>query len=417
MVLFFPVRLDEARLKQALARVLNDFPLYAGKLRLTGTNLTVEHGVCPVQFETVQSTVGLEHLMAEVRAGRTRAVEPSLSRLKITLTREVTLAVRLTEAREGCALSMVWNHAVGDMHSTMLLMRAWEAAYAGRPYETPIMVADRDAYLREVMPDPVAARSALSRGSYLQAFAQRWALMQPATRVNLEYSTAQLRTLREALSQNKRVTTNDAVCAHVFGAVRRLAGATDPTNLCLVVNFRKRLGLSDRLLGNMTSLLDQPVDEIDSSAQTAASIRDALDHYTARHSNYQATMRVVDVNLRPVDRLRVVTRQYKPGTGDMMVTSWANFGAYDLCFGTARPQLFYPLILGAARLPPWVTIVYELPAARGLGLMLALPPALAQRCLSAEGQALLHRVERTSELAPRTEWYRPESCTTVAAAP
>jgi hypothetical protein len=397
--------------------VLNDFPLYAGKLHLTGTNLTVEHGTCPVQFETVQTTAGLEHLMAEVRAGRTRAVEPSLSRLKITLTREVTLAVRLTEAHDGCALSVAWNHAVGDMHSTMLLMRAWEAAYAGRPYETPIMVDDRDAYLREVMPDPVAARSALSRGTYLQSFAQRWALMQPATRVNLEYSAAQLRTLRETLSQNKRVTTNDAVCAHVFDAVRRLAGATDPTNLGLVVNFRKRMGLSDRLLGNMTSLLDQPVDEIDPPAQTAANIRDALDHYAMRHANFQATMRVVDVNLRIADRLRVLTRQYKPGTGDMMVTSWANFGVYDLCFGTARPQLFFPLILGAARLPPWVTVVYELPASRGLGLMLGLPPALAERCLSPVGQALLQRVERTSELATRSEWYRPEPCTTIAVAP
>jgi hypothetical protein len=417
MVLFYRRKLDVDKLEQALARVLTDFPLYAGTLRVTAERLTVEHGTCPAQFEVVHTDRTLDELMNDVRAGRAQTVEPAVSKLKITLTREVTLAVRLTETPDGSVLAVVWNHAIGDMHSTMLLMRAWEAAYSGRPYETPIIVQDRDRYLRDVMPDPVTARSAVQRGSLSQAVSQRLGLMRPAHRLLLEYSWPQLRTLRDSLSQARRVTINDALCAHVFTAVRRLAGATEPTRLCLVVNVRKRLGLSERLLGNMTALLAQPVDEVDPPAQTAAGLREGLEHYATRHANYQATMRVLDTTVSTLDRLRVINRQYGPGTGDMMVTSWANFGVYDLCFGNTQPHLFFPIILGAARQPQWVTVVYELPASRGLGLIMGLPEALAQRCSSPAGRAALYGFEHTEGAPCRTDWARPDPCTTAAAAP
>jgi hypothetical protein len=159
----------------------------------------------------------------------------------------------------------------------------------------------------------------------------------------------------------------------------------------LVVNFRKRLGLSDRIVGNMTSLLAQPVDELDTPAQVAAGIRDGLDHYATKHANYQATMRVLDVNTSMFERGRLVSRQFTPGDGDIMITNWNNFGWYDLAFERSKPTLFYPIVLGATALPQWVMVVYELPRSQGLGITVGLPPAVAERCLSPEGQALLQR--------------------------
>lgn len=154
MLFVYPDKLDAARLRDALASVLDDFPQYAGRLVPHGVGLTIQHDTGAALFETERSDASLESLRADVSAGNTRRLEPGVSLLRIAAAREALLAVRLTEARDGCVLAVKWNHSVGDMQSTMLLMRAWADAYAGRAWPKPILLRDRDAYLRAVMPDP-----------------------------------------------------------------------------------------------------------------------------------------------------------------------------------------------------------------------------------------------------------------------
>ena len=390
MLFLYEDKPDRLRLMAALARVLDDFPQYAGKLVASGVRLQIQHGGGAVAFEHARSDEALDALSAALNAGHARSLEPAVSKLRIAATREAPLAIKFTELRDGCALAVVWNHAVGDMHSTMLLMRAWADAYAGRVWEKPIVLTDRDAYLRSVMPDPGMVRSAARRASLPLAIALRLAYLRRAVRVSVEYSWAQLAAIHQALNIGRPITLNDAVSAHVYTVLRRLAGATEPTNLCLVVNFRKRVGLSSRLIGNMTSLLSQPVDELDTPAQIAASVRDGLEQYASKHANYQATMRVFDAHLSVSQRGSLISRQFSP-FGDIMITNWNGFGVYDLAFERAQPVLFRPIVRGVTELPQWVLIVYELPRSRGLALTVGLPPSLAERWSSPEGQALLRR--------------------------
>jgi hypothetical protein len=392
MLFVYPEKLDEVRLKRALACVLEDFPQYAGTFVRKGVRLRIQHAAGTVSFQSERTRASIKSWMAAVGAGRARAIEPQVSTLNVLRGREAALVVKFTEARDGCALGLSWSHAVGDMHSTALLMRAWANAYAGKPYEKPLSVPDRDRYLRAAMPNPSAARSSFRVGSWYEAVAFRWGLLRPATRVYMQYSTQELSTLQRALSTLRHVTINDALCAHVYTVLRRLAGATDPTNLCLTVNYRKRIGLSAGLIGNMTSLLAVAVDEVDTPAQLAAALRGGLDEYAARHANYHATLRVFEVNDRMTERVRLVSRQFTPGSGDIMITNWNNFGWYDLVFGECRPSLFHPIVLGATGLAQWVMIVYELPRSQGLGITLGLPAPIARRCLSPQGQALLHQL-------------------------
>jgi hypothetical protein len=390
MVFFYPCILDRDKLKTSLARVLNDFPQYAGKFVTNGVRLRIQHGAGAVSFETKRIDAPIAALAGDVHAGRSRTIEPRVSKFRILLSREVALAIRLTEARDGCALAVAWNHAVGDTHSTMLLMRAWADAYAGRSYEKPIFMSDRDAHLRSVLPDPSGVRSAARRESWSTAITDRLTVLRPATRFNIEFSSTQLAALRKSmLWGSRRVTINDAVCAHVYTVLRRLSGATESRNLCLVVNYRKRIGLSDRLVGNMISLLSRPVDEVDNPAQIAADIRAGLENYATKHANYHATMRVYDANDRFGERACVLSRQFKPGSGDILITNWNNFGLYDLAFGSSKPFLYEPLVLGATRLPEWVMIVYDRPQSMGLSVAVGLPHSVAKRCSSPEGQLLL----------------------------
>lgn len=395
MLFFYPEQLDAERLRRALARVLSDFSPYAGKLVARAVSLQIEHGAAPARFETVQHDSSLAQLMAELRSrGRCRELEPQIALFRLMLAREPMLLVRLTQLRDGSVLGIGWNHAVGDMHSTMLLMRAWADAYAGRDYQKPILVTERDAYMRSVLPNSLAVRSTARRTRILPALTQRFKLLQPSVRVDAEFPSSELFALQRALGSSslrgKTVSRNDALCAHVYSVLRRLSLTSHQTNMCLVVNYRKRVGLSDQVVGNMTSLLSQPVRKQHSASRTALSLRRRLDEYADKHVNYHPTSRVFHACSRPTQRVRLVSRQFRAGSGDIFITNWDNFGAYELAFDEVLPELFCPVVLGSAQLPQWFMIVYELPRAQGLAVTLGLPKAVAKRWQSAEGQALLH---------------------------
>jgi hypothetical protein len=389
MLFFYPEKLDSGRLRHALVRVLGDFSQYAGKLLPEGTTLQIQHGGRAVSFESVESNNQLNEVASELRAtGRCRELEPKASTLRVALARERTLLVRLTSLRDGCVLGVGWNHAVGDMQSTMLLMRAWASAYAGRMHEKPLMLTDRDAYYRAVLPDDPRARSVVRRLDLRSGISARLQLLRPAVQVRAEFSNAELRALQEAASASTRVSRNDALCSHVYAVLRRLSPMPHQTNLCLVVNFRKRLDLPEHVIGNMTSLIAQPVRRHHSAAHVAAGLRRKLDEYAEKHVHYHPTARAHRACTTHTQRLRLTSRQFRLGSGDIFITNWNGFGAYDLEFGESRPVYFHPMILGP-QLPQWFMIIYELPD-DGLAVTVALPKSIARRWTSREGQSLLH---------------------------
>ncbi|HTU61709.1 MAG TPA: acyltransferase [Polyangiales bacterium] len=411
MLFFYAEQLDAERLRHALSRVLNDFSPFAGKLVVRSSSLQIEHGAAPALFETAQRDKSLAQLTAELRShGRCRELEPQISILRLLLAREPMLLVRLTQLHDGSVLGIGWNHAVGDMHSTMLLMRAWADAYAGRAHKKPILVTERDAYMRSVLPNPLAVRPSARRARILPALAQRFELIRPSVRVHTEYSNSELLALQRALSsggaRSKMVSRNDALCAHVYTVLKRLSLTSRQTNLCLVVNFRKRIGLPDHIVGNMTSLVSQPVRKQYSASRIAAGLRRKLNEYANTQVNYHPTSRVFYACSRTSQRVRLVSRQFRAGSGDIFITNWDNFGAYDLAFDKARPELFRPIVLGSAQLPQWFMIVYELPRGQGLAVTVGLPKAVAKRWQSAEGQALLHTLPLEPVRCPEPQLER-----------
>lgn len=403
MLFFYSGKLDATKLRATLARVLDDFAQYAGKFDATLVRLQIHHGQAPVVFEETQEEMSLQQAMAESRAGRSKQLEPGISLLRVWLAREAGLVVRFTQLSDGCVLSVGWNHAIGDMHSTMLLLQAWAAAYSGKLHEKPLHVTDRDAYFRATLPNTGMARAAAGRADVKSALVARYRLLRSGTRVGIGYSFAELSALRHALSLRESVTLNDALCAHICSVLRELSGATNPTRLCLVVNYRKRLGLPEQLVGNMTTLVCQTIDELDSPAQIAAGLRQSLRDYATKHVNYHATLRVYRATQQAHERMRLVSRQFDPGSGDVFVTNWNNFGMYELAFDEHKPELCQPATLGL-QLPQWFMIVHELPNCEGLHVTVGLPRTLAERWCSAEGQALLRNPELFRERPEPPRW-------------
>lgn len=388
--LFFDTKLDHARLTRALSRVLQDFPMFAGSYDLGADVIQISHATHGVLFEHELRSESIAELERAARAGQAKWLAPKLSFARVLRRRETLFAVKHTTASNGSALWITWDHILGDMHSAMLFVRAWAAAYSDAAYVPPAQVFDRDVYLKEHMPNIRHARSSVRVIPWSTVARSVYWLGWPRKCINIEYSAQQLENIRNTLSTQRRVSINDAICAHLCVALRRISGLIDPTNLCLSVNYRKRVGIPDNVIGNLVTLIGQPVDEVDEPAEVAARLRTKLEEYNEKHVDYRASLRVFEAQPRS-QQTRVASRYFEPGRGDLLITNWNNFGAYELCFDGASPVFYMPVSFGLASPRPWCAIVYELPRKAGLGFSIGLTEALAERIAKSEGQTLLSR--------------------------
>jgi hypothetical protein len=156
----------------------------------------------------------------------------------------------------------------------------------------------------------------------------------------------------------------------------------------MTVNYRKRVGIAPHVVGNMVNVVAQPMIDTDATL-AAAGLRDQLDNFSTRCTDFHACMRVFDAHPKPLERMRVVSTQFVPGQGHLLVTNWTAFGAYDLTFDGARPIRFCSL----SKLPAYFMVVYERPERAGIGVQVSLPPKLAALLASDAGRELVMQPE------------------------
>jgi hypothetical protein len=123
------------------------------------------------------------------------------------------------------------------------------------------------------------------------------------------------------------------------------------------------------IVGSQTSLL---------SADCRGLAQEA-DEHADRHVNYHPTARVHHACSSNSQRLRLISRQFRPSSGDIFITNWNGVGAYDLAFADGPPSYFHPIILGDMQLPQWFIIIYELPCASGSAVTIGLPRTVARQ--------------------------------------
>jgi shikimate O-hydroxycinnamoyltransferase len=403
MAFFYREQLDPERLQTTLARVLDDFPIYAGKLRTVGADLRVEHAAIGAAFELVKCDTPLHVLEAAGNAGQSEVLGPKISFARALFGLESLLAIKLTSTPDGCCLCVTWNHTVGDLHSTMLLMRAWASAYVGESYASPVIPDDRVQYLKQMLPDHFDVASTVHLVSWRQIFRTISGIYAASRRTVLDFSWEELAGIQSAVSRDRQVTANDALCTRIYSVVRELSGTNVPANLCMTVNYRKRVGIAPNVVGNIVNVVAQPMPGTDAPL-AATGLRDQLDNFAARCTDFHACMREFDAHPKPLERMRVVSNQFRPGQGDLLVTNWTGFGAYDLAFGDARPIRFCSL----SKLPAYFMVVYERPERAGIGVQISLPPRLAALLDSDAGRKLvLERDVPEPRQHPAPIWASP----------
>ncbi|MDX6356931.1 MAG: hypothetical protein QOF98_3834, partial [Streptomyces sp.] len=132
VVHFFEDALDEERLAAGLAVALAHVPVFAGRLRTAGDALEIVCDGSGVPMDSYDVAETLRDLMGRV----TTPGAPLVDHVEATKARSgelPLLTVRISRTSDhGTALGVSWHHAVGDVQSFVLLMRAWSAAVEGQ---------------------------------------------------------------------------------------------------------------------------------------------------------------------------------------------------------------------------------------------------------------------------------------------
>ncbi|MBP0449353.1 hypothetical protein J5Y04_07280 [Kitasatospora sp. RG8] len=401
VVLFFQQALDEDRLAAGLARALERVPVFAGRLRTVDGALEVvcdDSGV-PVDGYDVDGT--LAEAMGRLTSAGAQLVDP-VDAPAARAGGVPLLTVRLTRpSAGGTVLGCSWHHAIGDLQSFMLLMHAWSAAVEGEELPEAELIEDQDAMLDGLLPAEDCGRPGFRLPSPVEAavLAREVAAGPRANRtVQIYFGDDEIARMRADFEKEsgRRLSSGDAICAHVVSVVRELDGDREERRLTVPVNARRPLGLPASLVGNLLSEVHLAQVPEDGPAALAAALRTAVEDFTGEHLNLRSNLAFLESLGR--DRLRdCVPLGFDPEQRRFSFSNWSRFGAYRIRFQGCRPVFFSP----AANYPlPWVSWTVEGFHGTGLLTTVVLPARLAARLRGAEGRAALHRHRDPADVLP-----------------
>ncbi|MER7767261.1 acyltransferase [Kitasatospora sp. NPDC096140] len=409
VVLCFEQPLDDDRLAAGLARALERVPVFAGRLRTVDGVLEAvcdDSGV-PLEVYTVDGT------LAEAMGRVTAAGSELVDRVDAPGARTggaPLLTVRVTRTADGgTLLGCSWHHAIGDLHSFMLLLRIWSAAVEGEPLPEAELVSDQDELLDGALPAEDCGRPGFRVPAPAEAelLAREVAAGPRANRtVQIAFTDTEVARMRAEFgaAAGRRLSAGDVLCAHLLATLRELDGDDAERMLTVPVNARRWLGLSPALVGNLLSEVHVPHRPGDGPAALAGALRAAVDEFPTAHLNLRANLGFLAALGR--SRLReCVPLGFDPQARRFSFSNWSRFGAYAVRFQGQRPVFFSP----AANYPlPWVCWTVEGFRGEGWLTTVVLPARLAARVRGAEGRAALHRFRTAADEPPASAAVLPK---------
>jgi hypothetical protein len=402
VVFFFARALDETRLAGGLARALAHLPVFAGRLRTRDETLEIvcdDAGV-PMTFvdvdEPLSGAIGRVTLPTSGFVTHVDAAGARLGGQQPLLTVQVS---RLSGG--GTALGCSWHHAVGDISSFMLLMRAWSASVEGVEPPAVRLVEDRDAYLDEVLPHEDSGRPALrllDAGEAADLRGQVELAARSSRTLQVYLGDAEVGRMREALSAaaGHELSRNDALCAHLVSTIRRLDGDPQTRVLTLPVDMRRRYDLPPGAVGNLLGEISLPWSPDGGPETLAVGIRAAVDDFTRSHLSFRANRAFLD-KIGPSRARECMPNGFDLAGRAISVSNWSRLGAYGVVFEGQRPAAFTPAT--SLRLP-WASWLVEGFDDSGFLYTVALPSGLAGRLRGPDGRAALHRFRHPDDPLP-----------------
>ena len=401
IVFFFERRLDIGALMRAFALALEAMPIFAARMAPFGGSVRIRCKGKGVPFTTVSSRRTLRE-----------AIRSTTDDTGIWLVDPVNGAtarwgfgplckVRLTQlADDATAIGFSWHHMIGDMQTLMHFMDAWEAAAAGKPLATPLIVEDRAAYLAEQLP-PDGARTPGVRCMSLGETARNAVYLVTESRkqrtVSFYFCDEEIARMRDAYGKRLRLSANDVVCAQVSEALINADPDVESRSLAIAVNVRNRCGLDPMLVGNMITTLNVDVRRGESSRLIAERIRHHVDHFVDEHCD----MRINQEFLNAAGSwrgARCVSTSFNPARWNPLVTNLSGFGVYRLNFEDTFPS-YYTLLMA---LPvAGLGVLMDGTDGRGLVFQMSMPPGEFEAMSGSEVREHLHRFRCAGDDIPR----------------
>ncbi|MFE4975026.1 acyltransferase [Kitasatospora sp. NPDC056651] len=408
VVLCFESPLDDDRLAAGLALALERVPVFAGRLRTVEGVLEAVCDDAGVPFEVYAVEGTLAEAMGRVTAAGSELVAP-VDAPAARAGGVPLLTVRMTRTADGgTVLGCSWHHAIGDLNSFALLLRIWSAAVGGEPLPEAELVDDQDELLAEVLPEADCGRPGFRLPSAAEAelLAREVAAGPRANRiVQIAFTDAELARMCEEFgaAAGRRLSSGDALCAHLLSTLRELDGDDAERMLTVPVNVRRWLGLSPALVGNLLSEVHLPHRPKDGPAVLAGALRTAVEEFPTAHLNLRANLWFLATLGR--SRLRdCVPLGFDPQERRFTFSNWSGFDVYRVSFQGQCPVLFSP----AANYPiTWVCWTVEGYRGEGRLATVVLPARLAARVRGTEGRAALHRFRRAEDQPPASAAVLP----------
>ena len=393
-VFFYEHRLDTDALYRGLSQVLGDFAPFNARLRRRGLERFIECGHTGASLTIARSDRTLADTLARLDDRTRLELVDVIDARAAWSSGDPVLALRVTHFADGhSALGVSWHHAVGDLHSVMSVLKAWSRAVAGTDYDKPLLVEDRDDYLNRTLPatDAVPPNLRYMRllelsklGAYILTKGR------DKQRITLHFDRAELERMRDTLQAEcgRRLSTNDAVSAHVCAAVSERDVERRNRRMSIAVDYRRRANLPANLLGNMVSAVDATHAWGQPAERLASELRAGLDDFTGKFMNHRANLQYVERHGGVANIGRFVPTAIDPFSGSLLVSNWSGFGVFEIDFGLAPPSHF--VTAGSGPLP-WLGVMHEGPHNQGLLFSLELPARVAARMLDEDGLRVVHR--------------------------
>lgn len=413
VVFFYKESLDPAKLIASMETVLNDFPLFAGRLKVVNHKLILECNNAGIRFSTKSESGTLSQLIQDLPAvPKHRFLDVPGPKQTIT-NQEPVFTIQLTQFTDGgTALGLCWHHAIGDMHTVMCLMKAWSAADQQLPYEQPLIAENRDTYIQAQFSDTQIAENRkrepgvryLSGKSLLKLLLYLVFRARKKSTFRIYFSPDELNRMKQSFSQkvNQALSTNDVLCAHLCSWIAQLEQGTTQKTLAdryvaIAVNYRAKTTLSNSALGNFVETAQIPFSQQSEPYQIAQKIRTAVDNFTEQHFSYFSIREYIAKKGGLSKISRFVNKGIDPINKTLLITNWSNFGVYDIAFEGAKP--FYFTSLNDVPFP-WLSAIFEGCANQGLIYSVVLPSKLNQKLMQPAFLQMLHQYRDPSDALP-----------------
>ena len=279
VVFFYEKSIDYNLMIESLKEVLNDFPVFAGIMRNIDNYLHIDCNNKGVLFSITKDDCILGVVIKELLNTKAERLVNIINAKKTIRDQSPIMTIKLNYyACGGMSLGVCWHHAIGDMHTFMLFMKAWSNKANNKVYNFPLIVKDRDEYLQLNLKNnnnKVSGVRFLKTIDLLELVFYMLLNSDNYLPLVIYFSENELRNMQEEFSKmnDKKLTVNDSLCSHLFDLITKFDDYDKDRYLSVVINYRDRVKLPLNILGNFISTIIIPNKKIANSFHLAKNIR------------------------------------------------------------------------------------------------------------------------------------------------